>query len=164
MYLASKKVAIDKETAQCTHKLEFLSVQCKLKDAASLETSSHLWNRPLLGFHPGQLSILHASSDTLPTPMNLHQWQNQASSVCRLCKSSRPTIAHILNGCSVALQQGKYTYQHDDILMCLLSDIWLHCGDAVVYADIDGCRTTISPLATISPSIVTTSYRPDIVI
>ena len=85
LYLASKKIVIDKETTQCTHKL---SVQCKFKDAVSLESSSHLWNRLLLGFHPGQLSfILRASSDTLPTPMNLHHWRIQASSVCCLCKS-----------------------------------------------------------------------------
>ena len=38
LYLASKKVAIDNETAQCTYKLQSLSVQCKYKDATSLET------------------------------------------------------------------------------------------------------------------------------
>ena len=46
----------------------------------------------------------------------------------------------------------------------LLSDIQLHCGDAVVYADIDGYRASDTPLATIPPSIVHTPYRPDIVI
>ena len=68
LYPASKKVVIGKETAQCTHKLEFLSVQHKFTHAVSLEISSHLWNQLLLGFHPGQLSfIFHASSDTLVT-------------------------------------------------------------------------------------------------
>ena len=38
LYLASKKVAIDNGTAQCTCKLQSLSVQCKFKDATSLET------------------------------------------------------------------------------------------------------------------------------
>ena len=51
--LASKKVATAKEKALCTDKLESLSVQCKFKDAAFLETSTHLWNRLLLA---GQLS------------------------------------------------------------------------------------------------------------
>ena len=46
----------------------------------------------------------------------------------------------------------------------LLSDIQLHCGDAVVYADIDGYRASDTPLATNPPSIVPTSYHPDIVI
>ena len=41
-YPASKSAAIGKETAQCTHKLESLSVQQKFKDAVSLEISSHL--------------------------------------------------------------------------------------------------------------------------
>ena len=43
------------------------------------------------------------------------------------------------------------------VLMCLLSDIQLHCGDAVVYTDINGFRATDVSLATISSSIVTTS-------
>ena len=72
--------------------------------------------------------------------------------------------AHILNDCSVALQKGRYTYRHDEVLMCFfLSNIWLHCGDTVVYADIDHYRATNAPVATIRPSIVTTSYCPDIV-
>ena len=34
------------------------------------------------------------------------------------------------------------TYCHDEVLMYLISDIQLHCGDAVVYSDIDGFRAT----------------------
>ena len=60
----------------CVQKLDFLSVQCKFKDAAFLETSIHLWNRLLFWFHPGELLfILRASFDTLQTPMNLRRWK-----------------------------------------------------------------------------------------
>ena len=48
--------------------------------------------------------------------------------------------------------------------MSLLADIQSYCGDAVVYADIDGYRATNAPLTTIPPSIVMMSYHPDIVI
>jgi len=58
----------------------------------------------------------------------------------------------------------NFSYWHDDVLMSLLSDIQSHCGDSVVYADIDGYRATNAPLATILPSIITTSYHPDIAI
>jgi len=80
-----KKVATAEEKALCMQKLNFLSVQCKFKDAAVLELSTRLWNRLLFGFHPGQLSfVLRASSDTLPTPMNLRCWKIQAGSSYRL--------------------------------------------------------------------------------
>ena len=70
-----------------------------------------------------------------------------------------------MNGCPVALQQGRNTYQHDEVLKCLLSDIQLFSySDAVVYADIDGYRASDTPLATIPPSIVPRPYHPDIVI
>ena len=65
-------VATAEEKVQCTQKLDSLSVQYKFREATCLETSTHLWNRLLLGFHSGQLSfVLRAFSDTLPTPMNL---------------------------------------------------------------------------------------------
>jgi len=140
-------------------------VQCKFSDAAFLETSNHLWNRLLLGFHPGQLSfILRASSDTLPTPMNLRRWKIQTSSSCHLCGCQRPTSAHILNGCPIALQQGRYTYRHDQVLLSLLVDIGEYCDDANIFADLDNYRTGNTPLANIPPSILTTSYQPEIII
>jgi len=94
-----------RETALCQGKLDTLSVQCKFEDSATLEAESKLWNRLLLGFHPGQLSfVLRASSDTLPTPLNLHRWHIQTGATCLLCQSSRPTSHYVLNGCPVALQ------------------------------------------------------------
>ena len=54
----------------------------------------------------GQLSfLLRASSDTLPTAINLHRWKIQCGARCILCDSSRPTTAHVLSGCPVALSQ-----------------------------------------------------------
>ena len=58
-----------------------------------------------------------------------------------------------MNGCSAALQQGRYTYQHNEVLLCLLMDIQKYCSDAVVFADINDYRASDAPLATIPPSI-----------
>ena len=88
LYHTCKKVATTEEKVLCTDKLDSLNVQCKFKDAASLKMSTRLWNRLLLGFHPGQLSfVLRASSDTLPTPINLQRWRIQTSSKCQLCNN-----------------------------------------------------------------------------
>jgi len=108
--------------------------------------------------------LLRASSDTLPAPMNLRRWKIQTSSSCYLCSCQRPTTAHILNGCPTALQQGRYTYQHDQVLLSLLVDIGKYCDDANVFANLDNYRAGNTPLATIPPSVLTTLYRPDIVI
>ena len=69
-----------------------------------------------------------------------------------------------MNGCLIALQQGRYTYQHDQVLLSLLVDIGEYCDDAIVFARLDNYRAGNTPLATIPPSILTASYRPDIVI
>ena len=96
--------------------------------------------------------------------MNLRCWKIQTSSSCQLCNCVRSTSAHILNGCPTALQQGRYTYRHDQVLLSLLLDILKYSSGAKVFADLDNCRACNTPLATIPPSILTTSYRPDIVI
>ena len=102
LYTASKHLAISRELTLCKEKLDTLSVQCKFESSAVLEADSKLWNRLLLGFHPGQLSfVLRASSDTLPTPLNLRRWHIQTGATCSLCLSPRPTCHHVLNGCPV---------------------------------------------------------------
>ena len=51
--------------------------------------------------------------NTLPTTLNLQRWKIQCGAKCPLCGNSRPTVAHVLNGCPVALEQGRYTWHHD---------------------------------------------------
>ena len=60
----------------------------------------------------------------------------------------------------MALQEGRYTYRHDNILK-YISD----CLDRVkftCYVDIPGCQTPAG--GTLPPSLVVTALRPDIVI
>ena len=64
--------------------------------------------------------IFRATPDTLSIrlePMSLEDsvWCQMLS----LCGNSRPTVAHVLNGCPMALEQGRYTWHHD----CVLSTI-----------------------------------------
>ena len=125
--LASANIKSNMASYWNTH-LSSLSVQSKLTEAVNLEQESQVWKRIRDGLLAGQLSfILRAASDTLPTPLNLRRWKIQCGAKCSLCGNSRPTVAHILNGCSVALEQGRYTWRHDcvlststSILSCLL--------------------------------------------
>ena len=133
----------------------------------SLESSCGSWNRLLLGCNPGQFSfILRAASDTLPTAVNLQRWHIQCSAKCALCGSAQPTTAHVLGACPVALSQGRFTYRHNQVLNCLAIELSkLLPGSCIsLYADLPGLRASDCPQSTIPPSVLVTSYRPDLVI
>ena len=64
---------------------------------------------------------LNATYGTLPSPSNLKRWQITTEASCFLCKKKVCTSAHILGACQVALQQQRFTYRHDSVLMMLVS-------------------------------------------
>ena len=103
-------------------------------------------NKLLSGFHPGQLSfLLRASSDTLPAAVNLHHWHIQSNTKCTLHDSIRPTKAHILGSCPVALSQQRYTYRRNQVLHILVSKLttlFADHQDVRMYADLNGFRFT----------------------
>ena len=138
--------------------LKQLIVQCKFLDSARLETSCKTWNKLLTDFHPRQLSfLLKASSDTLPTAVNLRRWHIQCGAKCTLCDSNCPTTAHILGGCPVALSQQRYTYRHNKVLHILASKLitlFADCHDVKVHADLQGFRSNDSPPKTIPSSVL----------
>ena len=146
--------------------LEQLQVQSKLKDIVILERASHAWNRMLMGLPSKQLSfLLRAGADCLPSPMNLRRWKYRVSSSCPLCSSPNATTAHILNGCPEALNQGRFTWRHDSVLKCLLSQTVSKIDDYTeIFADLPGKCASDSPPATIPADVSTTSSRPDVVV
>jgi len=112
-------------------------------------------------------SVLFYSSCSIWHSVNLKHWNIQCGSKCSLCGYSQLTTAHVLGGCSVALSQGNFTYRHDRILHCLATEILKHfVGPSVVsvYADLPDMWASDCPQSTISPSLLITSYRPELVI
>ena len=139
----AKKCISVLHASRWNNQLERLEVQSKFKDIISLESDCPIWNRIVLGLPSGQLSfILRAGSDTLPTPLNLCRWKIQTNPRCPLCNSRSPTALHILNGCPVALNQGRYTWRHDSVLSCLSPNLE---NDQRLYADLPGHRASDSP-------------------
>ena len=62
---------------------------------------------------------------------------------CSLCGNSRPTVAHILNGCPVALEQGCYTWRHDCVLSTITSALRRYIPiETTIYADLPNLRAT----------------------
>ena len=148
------------------NKLHDLTVQNKFTDITELEAQNRVWNRIRDGLPTGQLSfLLRAGSDTLPTPMNLKRWKIKCDEKCPLCDSPWCTTHHILNGCPVALSQGRYTWRHDCALKKLASALGRHIEPGEkLYADLPGFRASDNPHSTIPPDFVVTSARPDIVL
>ena len=157
------KKGISKNWDDNLHKL---SVQSKFLNACDLEKSNRVWARILDGLPAKQLSfILRASSDTLPTPLNQRRWRMRVDAACDLCKSRSPTVLHILNFCPIALNQQRFTWRHDSVLLKLFSSLRSFLGEGeALYVDLPGKRASEAPQATVPISILVTSARPDMVL
>ena len=110
----ARKLATARQVEDIETKLKSLQVQNKFGDIIELdhEESTRTWRRIIDGMLAGQLSfILRCGFDTLSSPMNLHRWRIQLHSHCPLCKSPQATVNHILNGCPIALEDGRYSWR-----------------------------------------------------
>ena len=90
-------------------------------------------------------------SNTLPTRKNLSLWKLRQSSDCQFCLLPE-TLLHVVAGCKVCLEQGRYTWWHNSVLSFLATSLKVVEGSSL-YADIPGFP---------SPSIITgDDLRPD---
>ena len=110
----------------------------------------------------GVLSFaLKACSNGLNTPDNLKRWGIRKTDKCDLCKK-RSTLEHILNWCPIALEEGRFTWRHNSILHHLTTSLKKTSSkDIEILADLP---TLWLNGGTIPPDILTTSFRPDLVL
>ena len=64
----------------------------------------------LVGF---ALRIVYGTAVTLAMKS---KWGTDEDGVRKLCETNCGTIQHILSGCSVSLQQGRYRWRHEMVL------------------------------------------------
>ena len=123
-------------------------------------------NRLLTGIPAGQLSfVIRDSCDCLPTPSILVRWGYSLSHSCPLCNGPHCNVHHVLNCCPTALSDGRYTWQHDQVLSKVYSFLSKFLPSAAkLFVDLPNHRACESPPATVPPDIVVTTARPDIVI
>lgn len=82
------------------------------------------WNRLLYHLPEDLYSFwLKSTSNTLPTPDNLRRWGYVAEDHCSLCGKTPAAITHVLAGCKVALNQGRFDFRHDSVLNVLLKHL-----------------------------------------
>ena len=92
---------------------------------------------------------------SLPNNSNLHRWGEIEAASCDLC-SERQTQRHMLSNCSVAVEEGRYTWRHDSILYTMLRYLsQLSSYGFKIYGHLQDYRC---------PSELFRSFRPDVVI
>ena len=135
--------------------------QGRMLEFISLEQSDLTWRSIIYNLPRGVLSFaVRSSIDFLPTLSNLKCWGKRTNAHCQLCKNNE-SLCHVLNNCSVSLNQGRYTWRHDSILrhiVQLLQDSSTN-SDIKMYADISDMT---SSGGTIPANILPTSQRPDL--
>ncbi len=125
-----------------------------------LEQSDLTWRSIIYNLPRGVLSFtVRSSIDFLPTLSNLKCWGKRSNAHCQLCKNNE-TLCHVVNNCSVSLNQGRYTWRHDSILRYIVQLLQYSSTDSNVkmYVDISDMTTSGG---TIPANILPTSQRPD---
>ena len=147
---------------QWNSKVEQLVMQGDFTKLLIEEKENITWKSIIYNIPKGVLSFaLNSTTNTLPTPDNLRRWGKRVVSVCPLC-SNQGTLEHILNFCSVALTQGRYTWRHNTVLNHIANFIIQNKPpDLEVYCDISGLDLNGG---TIPPDILVTQSRPDLVL
>jgi hypothetical protein len=92
---------------------------------------------------------------SLANNSNLKRWMKTNDDKCMLCQQKQ-TQLHVLNNCSTAAADGRYTWRHDSILFTLVYYIQqLTTYGFEVFADLQGYK---------SPNQLFHRMRPDIVL
>ena len=98
---------------------------------------------------------INAGLNTLPSADNLKRWGKRTSDLCTVCSLGRKqTLNHILSYCSVALEQGRYTWRHNSVLRTIDDFIRPNLKECYeLFTDLDGLG---------AGNVLATNQRPDI--
>jgi hypothetical protein len=94
----------------------------------------------------------------LATQSNMHRWGRSDTNLCPACKNLE-TENHVLNNCSVAAAQGRYTWRHNAVLWQII--VFLKAAltsNSIIYADLPGYENNTDVIFQAS------NIRPDITI
>ena len=142
-----------------TDHVKNLVQQGKFLELAQAEHEDAIWKSYIFDLKHGTMKfLLNAAIDTLPTNANLFKWNKRTNDKCVLCKC-RETTSHILNGCKVSLEMGKYLWRHNTIINYLVQSV--DTSKFKVFSDlpdhtVDG--------GSIPADICITAQKPDLVI
>jgi hypothetical protein len=76
------------------------------------------WPNLIYGPGPRVIAfVLNAQINSVRTPDMLKLWGYAQTATCSLCGNMQCTLHHLLVNCPFALNQGRYTWRHDSVLL-----------------------------------------------
>ena len=155
---AKSKILVSESESVLEH-VQTLIQQGKYLELTKLQQSDATWQSFIFNLPKGTMKwVLNSSINTLPTKTNLKQWGKLVNDKC-FC-GQRQTLNHVLSCCKPALNQGRFTFRHDNILYYIAQ-----CLDKKRFQcmiDLEGHKTVAG--GTIPANLMVTIQRPDIVI
>ena len=108
-----------------------------------LEQTDAKWKSFIYSLPKGLMSfVFHSSVDCLPSLAVLKRMHKRTSVSFPLC-GNHQTLHHILNFCSVSLQQGRFTWRHNSVpnhlYKSLISAFFSTTPAPTIFADLPDC-------------------------
>ena len=96
--------------------IQNLVVQGKTLELIRLEANHSLW-KSLIYNLPERVAkfMLNSLTDSLNNRVNLLRWGKMSNDKCSHC-GNRETLHHVLNFCPLSLEQGRFTWRHNNVL------------------------------------------------
>ena len=102
---------------------------------------------------------INAGINTLPTLDNLKRWGKRVNDRCPFCGNIE-TLLHVLNNCSVSLDQGRYTWRHNSVLSTIIDIVNPVLNEGFsLFSDLPGFQAPHGGV--IPPDILATALKPD---
>ena len=129
-----------------------------MEEDSCITWKSYLWDIP-----QGVLKFaINAGINTLPTLDNLRRWGKRVNDRCPFCGNIQ-TLLHVLSNCSTSLDQGRYTWRHDSVLLHIVEMARSNLKEGYsVFSDLIGFRAPHGGV--VPPHILVTTLKPDIFI
>ena len=125
------------------------------EEKGCLTWASYMWDIP-----QGVLKFaVNAGINTLPTFDNLKRWGKRVNDRCGFCGNVQ-TLAHVLSNCTVALEQGRFTWRHNSVLSSMIELMRPKLIDGfTLFSDLPGMQAPHG--GTIPPHVLVTAFKPD---
>ena len=155
----AKTIQLNSSSEKWRNHVKSLVVQGRFLDIVAEESKSSEWNSIVYNL-PNRVSkfLLNSVTDTLNTRANLQRWGKAMSSKCKAC-GNHETLHHVLNNCTVFLNQGRYTWRHNNVLGYIYNYLKTSLKDDVV---INCDMGNMNGASTVPVSCTVTDLIPDI--